>query len=106
MNITVLTPDQMIFEGAITSVKVPGTNGEFQILNSHAPIVSSLEEGLITIVASDGTHQYYEADSGDIVEENISGKVYTFTIEKGFIEVLKNNISLLVQGVGANALQR
>ena len=80
MNITVLTPDKEIFKGEITSVKVPGTGGQFQVLKNHAPIVSSLSNGKIAIVKADG------------------GKL-NFSIEKGFIEVLKNEVSLLVQGV-------
>lgn len=80
MNISVLTPDQEVFQGAIESVKIPGVNGEFQILNNHAPIVSALGEGKVTIVKEGG--------------EN-----FVFEIEKGFIEVLNNEISLLVQGV-------
>ena len=80
MNITVLTPDKEIFKGEITSVKVPGTGGQFQVLKNHAPIVSSLSNGKIAIVKADG------------------GKL-NFSIEKGFFEVLKNEISLLVQGV-------
>ena len=80
MNITVLTPDEAIFQGEATSVTVPGTDGQFQVLNNHAPIVSSLDEGKVKIVKTEG---------GDMI----------FTIQKGFIEVLNNEISLLVQGV-------
>ena len=80
MNITVLTPDKEIFKGNVSSVKVPGTGGEFQILNNHAAIVSSLSKGKVVLTKADG------------------GKM-NFSIEKGFIEVLKNEVSLLVQGV-------
>ena len=80
MKITVLTPDKEIFKGEITSVKVPGTGGEFQVLKNHAPIVSSLSKGKVAITKADG------------------GK-FNFSIEKGFIEVLRNEVSLLVQGV-------
>lgn len=80
MNITVLTPDKEIFKGEISSVKVPGTGGEFQVLKNHAPIVSSLSKGKVAITKADG------------------GKL-SFSIEKGFIEVLRSEISLLVQGV-------
>jgi F0F1-type ATP synthase epsilon subunit len=44
MQLSVLTPDQEYFSGEITSVKVPGVLGEFQVLNNHAPIVSALSE--------------------------------------------------------------
>ena len=80
MNITVLTPDREIFDGPIVSVKVPGTNGNFQILKDHAAIVSSLKDGEISI----------KQEGGQMLE---------FSIEKGFIEVNNNKISLLVQGV-------
>ena len=80
MNITVLTPDAKIFEGEIKSVKVPGTSGQFQVLKNHAAIVSSLENGTVTI-------------------KQASGADFTFDIESGFIEVLNNEIALLIQGV-------
>ncbi len=79
MQISVLTPDKEIFEGTITSVKVPGVSGQFEVLKNHAPIVSALGEGEVKLV-----------------QEN--GDKITFEIEKGFIEVLKNKIALLVQG--------
>lgn len=80
MQITVLTPEKEIFNGAISSVKVPGINGSFEILNNHAPIVAALSKGEVRIVTA-------------------SGEKKVFTIAKGFIEVLKNEVSLLVQGV-------
>lgn len=80
MNITVLTPDKEIFKGAITSVKVPGIDGKFQVLNNHAAIVSALTKGDIIIVKE-------------------GGEKLKLMIEKGFIEVLHNEVSLLVQGV-------
>lgn len=83
MNLVVLTPEREIYNGGITSVKVPGVNGQFEILKDHAPIVSSLNKGEVRIL-----------DEG--------GQKKTFHIEKGFIEVLYNEVSLLVQGVEEN----
>ena len=80
MQIIVLTPDQKYFEGEIKSVKVPGVNGQFEILDHHAPIVSALTKGSVRLTESNGTDK-------------------NFTIERGFIEVLNNEISLLVQGL-------
>ncbi|MEL7248792.1 MAG: hypothetical protein AAFO03_10250 [Bacteroidota bacterium] len=99
MNIAVLTPDREIFQGAITSVKVPGVSGEFQVLKNHAPIVSALEEGKVTIETGDGGYSYYDAASSVRKEGNTAGNKLVFEIEAGFIEVLNNEISLLVQGV-------
>lgn len=80
MQITVLTPDKAVFEGPINSVKVPGIGGQFEILNNHAPIVSALGEGQVRLILENGEKK-------------------TFDIQKGFVEVLNNNVSLLVQGV-------
>ena len=80
MVISVLSPDKEIFTGEIQSVKVPGITGQFEILQNHAPIVSALTEGSVRI-------------------RKASGEDFTFQIHKGFIEVLSNEVSLLVQGV-------
>lgn len=80
MNISVLTPDNSIYSGEVQSVKVPGASGAFTILKRHMPIVSSLVKGKVTLNL-DG------------------GKQLSFSIEKGFIEVTNDEISLLVQGV-------
>ena len=64
MNLIVLTPDKKIFEGAITSVKVPGESGIFEVLNGHAPLVSSLAAGQIRIVKQGGTNQTFTIEDG------------------------------------------
>ena len=84
MHISVLTPDRSVFDGEARSVKVPGSSGEFEVLDNHAPIVSALEAGRVVI----------RGGNGDAIE---------FRIEKGFIEVLNNNVSLLVQGYSSSA---
>ena len=99
MNITVLTPDKEIFRGPVKSVKVPGVLGQFQVLNNHAPIVSALEEGKVTMVTSDGEFQFYNQESGELEPGNTAGKEISYVITKGFIEVLNNEISLLIEGV-------
>lgn len=99
MQITVLTPDNKIFEGEIVSVKVPGTMGQFQILKNHAPIVSSLESGKVEIVTANGTSRYFNEESGTIEESNEPGKKIVYSISGGFVEVLNNKISLLIQSL-------
>lgn len=99
MKISVLTPEREIFQGTVTSVKVPGTLGEFQILKNHAPIVSSLEPGVIHVVTAQGEYRYFDEESGEIKMAQEPGKALDFRIAGGFVEVLNNEISLLVQGV-------
>ncbi|TVR87789.1 MAG: ATP synthase F1 subunit epsilon [Saprospirales bacterium] len=78
MKLTILSPDKEIFDGEVTSVKVPGSAGSFELLNNHAPIVSSLNPGVVRVKTAKET--------------------FSFEVDKGFIEMLNNEISLLVQG--------
>lgn len=79
MVIEILTPEKKLFEGEVRSIKVPGNKGEFQVLKDHAPIVSTLGRGTITIV-----------EPGD--------KKTSYDVEGGIVEVKKNKIILLVEG--------
>ena len=79
MTLEILTPDKKVFEGEVTSVTVPGTMGSFQILRDHAPIISTLEDGPV-IIKGNGSEQ-------------------TFVIKGGVVEVLKNKIIVLAEGV-------
>ena len=78
LNVEIVTPQRVIFEGKAASVSVPGTKAPFQILFNHAPIVSTLETGLTKIV-----------DEFD--------KEHVFATGSGFTEVHKNKISILVE---------
>jgi F-type H+-transporting ATPase subunit epsilon len=49
MYLEIVSPEATLFSGEIESVTVPGTTGSFQMLNNHAPIVSTLKEGIVTI---------------------------------------------------------
>lgn len=97
MNVSILSPEKEIFQGQIKSVKVPGTLGQFQVLKNHAPIVSSLQSGEIVIVTSNGEHTYYNEDSGTLEKGLEPGKTISFKIDRGFIEVLNNEVSILIQ---------
>lgn len=45
MYLEIVSPEATLFKGEVSSVAVPGVNGEFQVLNNHAPIVSILSKG-------------------------------------------------------------
>ena len=64
----IITPEKKVFSGEVVSVTVPGTNGEFQVLFNHAPITSTLEIGMIKIVAGEGQTAELYACSGGVVE--------------------------------------
>ena len=54
MKIKITKPDSVLFEGEVKLAQLPGTGGLFEILNNHAPIISSLEKGNIRLVTNDG----------------------------------------------------
>jgi F-type H+-transporting ATPase subunit epsilon len=78
MKLQIITPDKEVFAGEVTSVKVPGSKGSFQILVNHAPIISTLDPGDIKIVDMDG-------------------KTSQITIGGGVIEVKNNKIIILAE---------
>jgi F-type H+-transporting ATPase subunit epsilon len=80
MLINILSPEREIFKGNAKSVNVPGSGGAFEILENHAAIVSSLKKGTIKLVTEEGQTKEFE-------------------IANGFVEVLRNQVSLLVSGV-------
>ena len=77
MNLEIITPEKQLFSGEVTSVKFPGTTGEFEILNNHAPIISTLSEGEIRVITSNNTEK--------------------FSINGGVIEMQNNKIIVLAE---------
>ena len=49
MYLEIISPEAKLFEGEITSIILPGSAGSFQLLNNHAPIVSTLSSGTVKI---------------------------------------------------------
>jgi F-type H+-transporting ATPase subunit epsilon len=62
----IITPSKPFFKGAIKSVTVPGTEGSFQVLVNHAPIISTLETGMVKIEFPDGSRKLYACGGGTI----------------------------------------
>ena len=63
MTLDIITPDRTIFSGEVDSVILPGSDGSFQLLNNHAPIVASLKAGEIRIQTKEG-EQKFEIKTG------------------------------------------
>ena len=70
MYLEILTPQKKIFGGEIKLLKVPGSKGSFEILNNHAPIISTLDKGLLKFVTPDDKSQNYTIDSGVVQVAN------------------------------------
>ena len=79
IKLSIITPDKAVFEGQVTSVMVPGSAGNFEVLVNHAPIVSSLDKGKVVI--SNGKNEE------------------TIMITGGVVEVIQNTVTVLAEGI-------
>ena len=70
MLVEIITPDTKLFESEVNSIKLPGTNGGFEILNNHAPIISTLTAGKISITSDNGQKESFEIQGGVIEMQN------------------------------------
>jgi F-type H+-transporting ATPase subunit epsilon len=80
MHLEILTPEKKIFEGEVTIATFPGEDGSFQVMDNHAPLIGLLKEGVVE-------YKYAKEVSGNV------------TITGGVVEVLKNKVVLLADGV-------
>ena len=79
INLEIITPEKIIYKDSVDSITVPGTKGMFQVLKDHAPLMSTIEIGVITFKKND---------------EN-----KFLTTAGGTIEVLNNNVLILADSV-------
>lgn len=63
LRLKIVSPENVVFDGEAESVLVPGTSGSFEILAQHAPIISSLEKGMVVYMVN-GVKQRLEIDGG------------------------------------------
>lgn len=82
MTLEILTPEKKIYSGEVYGVLLPGIDGLFEILNRHAPLVSALGKGKLKILKSKNDFEHY-------------------AIQSGFVEVLNNKVTVLVEGATA-----
>ncbi len=80
MNLEILTPEKKLFSGQVYGVQLPGITGLFEVLEKHAPLVSALKAGRLKI----------------LMDRN--NEVSLFDIQAGFVEVLNNHVTVLVEG--------
>ena len=66
MILEIISPEKIVFTGEVSSVAVPGVDGEFEMLNNHAPIISILEKGHIKVVDNNNEEKLIEINGGSI----------------------------------------
>ena len=74
----IVTPRKVVFKGEATSLSAPGTQGNFQVLYNHAPLLSSLEIGKLKVKDKQGMDSSYSTSGG-------------------FVEVKKNHVVVIVE---------
>lgn len=85
MNLEILTPEHKVFSGKVYGIQLPGTNGSFEILEKHAPMIASLRKGKMKVIK----------------DKSQQGQTETYEITGGFVEVLGNNVSVLIEDATA-----
>lgn len=75
MRVEIITPDRSLYDGEADSISLPGTDGRFQILNNHAPMVAGLTTGNVVLKSGNATE--------------------TILINGGVVEVLSNKVVVL-----------
>ncbi|SFH29558.1 ATP synthase F1 subunit epsilon [Pontibacter chinhatensis] len=79
MYLEIITPDKKVYAGEVEAAQFPGSNGSFEVLDMHAPLISTLDKGSIRITTNKGQE--------------------FFTVDGGVVEVLNNKIIVLAESV-------
>ncbi|MBP1653135.1 MAG: H+transporting two-sector ATPase delta/epsilon subunit [Bacteroidetes bacterium] len=82
MLLEVLTPEKKLYSGEVYGVQLPGIDGSFEVLNNHAPLIAALGKGRMKVLKDKSQNEFYN-------------------IEGGFVEVLRNKATVLVEGAAA-----
>lgn len=80
MQLEILTPEKKVYSGDVYGVQMPGISGSFEILDKHAPMIAALQEGKLKILKDRSNDASY------------------FQIQSGFVEVLNNKVTVLIEG--------
>lgn len=87
-KVTITTAEQLLLETDAVSLQLPGIAGYLGILASHAPLVTALVPGVMTLRTD---------DSGS------AGSVSVFAVSNGFVEVARNEVSVMVDACEPSA---
>jgi F-type H+-transporting ATPase subunit epsilon len=79
MHLEILTPGGKTYSGEVMGVQLPGVTGSFEVLDKHAPLVAALKSGRLKVLLNKNSNENFE-------------------IEGGFVEVLDNKVTVMVEG--------
>jgi len=69
MDLNIIAPHKIIYQGKIFSITLPGTEGELTILPNHIPLITSLDKGRIKVRDKDKKELFFEIENG-VLEVN------------------------------------
>ncbi len=78
LNVSVISPEKVLFEGEVDSITLPGSESAFTVLPYHVNLIGELDPGMVMISIGDENQSYI--------------------IDGGFVEVADNKVSALVEG--------
>lgn len=90
MKLEIISPEAVLLQAEVKSVAVPGVDGEFQILDNHAPIVSLLEEGLVKIEGNITLNDEVKS----MFNKHNDGR-WVLPIKSGTLEMSNNKVIIL-----------
>jgi len=79
-KLIIVTPEERFYEDEVNSLIAPGSLGYLGILTDHAPLITELVPGKLTV-------------------KDTKGQEKTFALSGGFLEVLKNNVTILADSI-------
>jgi F-type H+-transporting ATPase subunit epsilon len=82
MRVTVISPEAAVFDGEADAVVVPAFDGELGILPNHAPLMTTLGSGVLTVRVGDHTTR--------------------FRVQGGFLQVVQNSVRILAEHVSGD----
>ncbi|MEL7145807.1 MAG: F0F1 ATP synthase subunit epsilon [Bacteroidota bacterium] len=88
MFIEIITPDKKVFEGEVVSATFPGSDGYFQVLNDHAPMIGTLGQGELRYI---------------VEGKDKKRKETILDVEGGVVEILNNKVIVLAESIWGEA---
>ena len=78
--LSIVTPEKIFYEDEVTSLIDPGSEGYLGVLTDHAPLITTLVPGKLTV-------------------KDQENQELLFSVGGGFMEVLKNHVTLLAHSI-------
>ena len=94
MQLDILTPEKKLYSGEVNSIEMPGIDGYFGVLNNHAPMISALTAGKITVDQVKAISP--DADAINTFIDDAKDKRFSFDIKGGAVEVFHNKVIVLL----------